>query len=205
MLEERARIARELHDSVSQTLYAISLGASRASGLLRQNQGTEVQGLIEDVLQLAGAAQAELRALLTEIRCDALTSKGLIAALTGLATDVRMRHAIDIRLSCAEEPNVALATKNALLLIAREALHNVVRHSAAGRVEIVLLECADNLALLISDDGRGFDPTRPRPGHYGLQAMRERATLVGGTLHVLSAVGSGTQLRVHIPMSEQHG
>src|SRR2546428_1971184 len=89
MLQERARIARELHDTVSQTLYAITLTASRALGLLKQNEGNEVQHLIDDVLRLATAGQSELRALLTNIRSDRLPPGGLTAGLANLVAAVR--------------------------------------------------------------------------------------------------------------------
>src|SRR5438874_1387809 len=92
MLQERTRIARELHDTVSQTLYAITLTASRALRVLKQSEGNEVQHFIDDVLQLATAGQSELRALLTNIRSDRLPSGGLTAALANLAADVRTRH-----------------------------------------------------------------------------------------------------------------
>ena len=198
-LQERARIARELHDSVSQTLYAITLTASRARRLLEQNQGDEAHHIIDDVLQLANAGQSELRALLTDIRSDRLTSGGLTVALAHLAADVRTRHGLDIRLSLADEPDVSARTKDALLLISREALHNVVRHASADRVDVVLEADARNSVLLITDDGRGFDPAAHRPGHFGLHSMRERAAAFGGTLELISADGVGTQIRVRIP------
>jgi signal transduction histidine kinase len=200
VLQERARIARELHDSVSQTLYAITLGACRARSLLEQSESTEVKRVIDDVLQLANAGQSELRALLIDIRSDQLTSAGLVAALEDLAADLRTRNGLSVRLSLAEEPDVAAATKDAMVMIVREALHNVVRHSAARCVAIVL-ECdAGQLILLIGDDGCGFDAATPRPGHFGLQSMRERATAVGGTLALISTVGLGTQLRLSLPV-----
>ena len=89
-------------------------------------------------------------------------------------------------------------------MIAREALLNVVKHSDAHRVDIVLEHRGGQLMLLIKDDGRGFDPSRPWPGHFGLQSMRERATAVGGILALYSAVGAGTQLRVSIPVPEDN-
>jgi signal transduction histidine kinase len=205
VLQERARIARELHDSVSQTLYAITIGASRARKLLRRNESREAQGIIEDVLRLAQAGQSELRALLTDIRSDQFTSGGLVAALERLVADVATRHPLEIRLTDAEagraaDPDVPAPTREALVLIAQEALRNVVRHSAARRVDIMLELQHGQLVLLINDDGHGFDLATQRPGHFGLQSMRERATAVGGFLALNSAVGLGTQLRVSVPL-----
>jgi signal transduction histidine kinase len=203
VLMERARIGRELHDSVSQTLYAIMLGASRARNLLEQNQGTAAQRLIDDVLELANAGQSELRALLTDIRSDGFTAGNLAEALETLAADARVRNGLDIRLSLADEVDMPSAAKEALVSIVREALHNVVRHAAASRVDIVLVGSGGQTLLLFNDDGRGFDPNTPRPGHFGLQSMRERAAAVGGTLALISTVGLGTQLRLSIPCASE--
>jgi signal transduction histidine kinase len=156
-------------------------------------------------LQLANTGQSELRALLTDIRANLLTSEGLVGALEHLAADARMRNSLaglDIRLSVSSEPEVPALIKDTLLLIAREALRNVVRHSDAHRVDIVLEHGGGQLTLLIKDDGLGFEPSRPRPGHFGLQSMRERAIAVGGVVAVYSAVGAGTQLRVSIPVPD---
>jgi signal transduction histidine kinase len=97
VLDERARIARELHDSVSQTLYAITLGATRARMLVERNDAADAQRIIDDVLQLATAGQSELRALLTDLRSDRLTSAGLTTALAKFAADARTRDGLDIR------------------------------------------------------------------------------------------------------------
>jgi signal transduction histidine kinase len=200
VLQERARIARELHDSVSQTLYAISLGATRALTLLQQGGRPEVQRLIDDVLRLSGTAQSEVRALLVDIRSEPLTSGALAAALAKLTRDVGARNGMHIRLSAAHAPDVSAATEHAVLMIVREALQNVVRHSAARHVEVALEHDAGRLVVLITDDGRGFDPALPRHGHFGLQSMCERATAVGGSLDLLSAAGLGTRVRVSIPI-----
>jgi signal transduction histidine kinase len=113
---------------------------------------------------------------------------------------VAARDHVDIRLSGADAPDVPAATEHAVLMIVREALQNVVRHSAARHVDVALEHVAERLIVLITDDGRGFDPSLPRHGHFGLQSMRERATAVGGRLELLSAVGRGTQVRVSIPI-----
>jgi signal transduction histidine kinase len=199
MLQERARIARDLHDSVSQTLYAITVTASRALRLLELDERNEVHQFIDDVLKLANAGQSELRALLSNIHSDPTTSQGLTVALASLAADMRIRSGLDIRLSCADEPDVPAAAKEALMIICREALHNVVKHASADHVDVVLEIDAAALVLLITDDGRGFDAAASRPGHFGLRSMRERAAIVGGTFDLLSADGVGTRIRVTVP------
>ena len=203
MLEERARISRDLHDSVLQTFYAITLTASRARKLLEHSEDHELRHMLDDVVDLASTGGSELRALVTNIRSERLRSEGLTAALANLAADVRTRHGLDIRLSLADEPELAATTKEALLLITREALHNVVRHSGADRLEMMLEVEADEVVLSITDNGRGFDPTPFRPRHFGLRSMRERAAAAGGTLEVVSAAASGTQVRVCIPTHKE--
>ncbi|MBV9172874.1 MAG: sensor histidine kinase [Chloroflexi bacterium] len=195
VLEERARIARDLHDTVSQTLYAIALGASRARRLADQS---DVQRVLDDLLRLTEAAQSEVRGLLTDMREGALVPRGLTAALTVLAADFRKRHQLDIRLSVANDPDLPAVTQDALIGIVREALHNVAKHAAATRVDIVIQLHKNRVLLMITDDGLGFDTATARPGHFGLQSMRERASAIGGTLAVLSERGVGTQIRIGI-------
>ena len=199
MLRERARITRELHESVSQTLYAITVTASRALRLLEQKESREIQHIVDDVLQLAKAGQSELRAILANIQPDPLPSGGLTAGLATLAGSVGTQTSLDIRLSLADEPDVPATIKEALILISREALHNVVKHADANRVEIGLEIDAGQMLLLIADDGRGFDPTLSRPGHFGMQSMRERAAIFGGTLELVSTQDVGTQICVRVP------
>jgi signal transduction histidine kinase len=184
-------------------LYAITLTASRARKLLDRDDANEAQGIIDDLLQLANAGQSELRALLANIRSDQLMCGGLAAGLEHLAADVRARSSLDIRLSLAAEPEVPAMLKETLVSISREALNNVVRHAGADRVDIVFAIRDTHIVLLITDDGRGFDNAASRPGHFGLQSMRERAAAVGGTLGVVSAEGTGTQIRVCIPRASR--
>jgi signal transduction histidine kinase len=196
VLEERARIARELHDTVSQTLYAIALGATRARTLLERSEGREAQRVVEDLVQLADLGQTELRGLLTEIRSDPLAPAVLTDALTVLATEFHARYALDIHLSLAADPNVPTATRDALVMIVREALHNIVKHAGASHVQIVLEQNVDGLVLTVTDNGRGFDTSTRKPGHFGLQSMRERGAAVGASIHVASEEGVGTRVRV---------
>jgi signal transduction histidine kinase len=199
-LQERARIARELHDGVSQTLYAIALAASRALTILERAPTNEVEPSLHDVLTLANAGQSELRALLTDLQVHLLAPDGLTAGLTNLAASTRRRQScLDIGLSLAEEPELPATTREELMLIAREALRNVERHSGASHVDIVLIADSNEIVLQITDHGRGFDSTMSRPGHFGLQSMRERAASCGGRLDISSTPGAGTQLCVRVP------
>jgi NarL family two-component system sensor histidine kinase LiaS len=203
VMTERARIARELHDTVLQTLYTITLTASRALRMLPTQDFDAAQSSFEEVLRLANGGQTELRALLTNVRSDSPDARALTNGLAALGADSRARSGIDVRLSLAEEPRVPVATKEALLLTAREALHNAIRHAGATHVDLALEVACGQLVLLISDHGRGFDPSVHRPGHFGLQSMRERVAAVGGALELMSANGVGAQVRVCVPVQRQ--
>jgi signal transduction histidine kinase len=199
-LEERQRLARELHDSVSQALYGIALGSRTASTLLaRRAHPDRVGEWLEYVLSLAEAGLTEMRALIFELRPESLETEGLIAALNQQAAALEARHEIPVRTTIlCEEPDVPLETKEALYRIAQEALHNTVKHARATKAELKL-ECdAWGVALEVSDDGVGFDPEGSYSGHLGLKSMRERAGRLGSTLWVESAPGEGTTIRVTI-------
>ena len=198
-LEERQRLARELHDSVSQALYGITLGSRTASTLLdREAPPERVAEWLEYVLSLAEAGMTEMRALIFELRPESLQSEGLIAALEQQAAALRARHEIPVHTTLGEEPDLPLETKEALYRIAQEALHNTVKHARASRADLKL-ECdARGITLQVSDDGAGFDPEESFSGHLGLKSMRERVARLGGTLRVESTPGEGTTIYVRI-------
>lgn len=197
-LEERQRLARELHDSVSQALYGVALGA-RTARALAEHTPEKLAEPLDYVLSLAEAGMTEMRSLIFELRPESLASEGLVAALDKQVAVLRARHQLAVTAELGGEPKLALAVKEALYRIGQEALHNVVKHAHARRVKIRLRQRDDAVELEISDDGTGFEPGEPRPGHLGLQSMRERAAGQGGSLEVNSALGGGTTLRVRLP------
>lgn len=197
VLEERQRLARELHDSVSQALYGIALGARTARTLLDRDPSQAAEPL-DYVLSLADAGLAEMRALIFELRPETLETEGLLAALTRQIEAVRARHGLDIRADWGEEPEFPYEVKETVYRIAQEALNNVVKHAQARRVELRITGGLDALVLEIGDDGVGFG-SEEAPGHLGLRSMRERAARMGGTLHVESVAGLGTRIRASIP------
>jgi PAS domain S-box-containing protein len=199
-LEERQRLARELHDSVSQALYGIALGSRTARTLLdRKAHPDRVAEWLEYVLSLAEAGLTEMRALIFELRPESLETEGLIAALNQQAAALEARHEIPIHATLGEEPDLPLETKEALYRIAQEALHNTVKHAHASRADLKLQGDAEGIALEVSDDGAGFDPSEDFSGHLGLKSMRERVARLGGTLRIESAPGEGTHIRARIP------
>jgi PAS domain S-box-containing protein len=197
-LEERQRLARELHDSVSQALYGIALGARTARTLLDRDPA-QVADPLDYVLSLADAGLAEMRALIFELRPESLQQEGLVAALEKQVAALRARHGIDVQAALCDEPAVPLELKEPIYRIAQEALNNTVKHARARRVTLRLECTAEEIVVEISDDGVGFDPGGEYPGHLGLRSMRERATALGGTLQIESARGLGSRLWARIP------
>lgn len=199
-LEERHRLARELHDSVSQALFAITLGTRTARTLLERDPGKAAEPL-DYALSLAEAALAEMRALIFELRPESLESEGLIVALEKLATAARARHHIDVRMTLVDEPTISLEAKQALYRIAQEALQNVVRHARATEVTVRLSQQdSEELSLDIRDNGIGFDPSLSFPGHLGLNSMRERVLRLGGVFTLESVPDEGTHIVASIPL-----
>jgi PAS domain S-box-containing protein len=198
-LEERQRLARELHDSVSQALYGITLGTKTARTLLEKNPD-RVADALDYVLSLAEAGQAEMRALIFELRPESLETEGLIAALEKQAAAIKARHEIEVDTVLCDEPEASLEAKEVVYRIAQEALHNIVKHARAASVQIKV-ECdSEWITLEVSDDGIGFDAQGDFPGHLGLRSMRERALRLGGTLEVDSTSGKGTRICAQIPI-----
>jgi PAS domain S-box-containing protein len=203
-LEERQRLARELHDSVSQVLYGIGLGARTAGALLdRAVIAPELRSSLSEpldyVLSLAEAGLAEMRALIFELRPDSLEREGLVAALSRQAAALRARHRLQVHTDLCEEPPLSFEAKEAFYRIAQEALHNVAKHAQASRVDIQLCRRQGEIVLELADDGVGFDPQAEYSGHMGLNSMRERAAQIGGTLEVESQAGQGSVVRLRIP------
>ncbi|MBZ0288579.1 MAG: GAF domain-containing sensor histidine kinase, partial [Anaerolineae bacterium] len=199
-LEERNRLARELHDSVSQAIFGIALGARTARTLLDRNPARLAEPL-DYVLSLAEAALTEMRSLIFELRPESLENDGLITALQKQAASLQARHNIRVETDLSEEPDLPLDLKETIYRIAREALHNTLKHAHATQVRLMVGTDDQRIALEITDDGQGFDPDAAYPGHLGLQSMRERAARVGGTLEITSTPQVGTRIFVQIPLT----
>jgi PAS domain S-box-containing protein len=197
-LEERQHLARELHDSVSQALYGIALGARTARTLLDRDV-TKVAQPLDYVLSLAEAGLAEMRALIFELRPESLELEGLVAALDKHAASLRARHGLTVTTDLGDEPELPLDAKEALYRIAQEAIHNTVKHAQAINVRLRLSATADEAVLEVADDGVGFDVNGSFPGHLGLRSMRERIEAQRGKIDMDSAPGAGTRIRVTLP------
>lgn len=203
-LQERQKLARELHDSVSQALYGIGLGAQTACKML-DIETTHKEDLLQPlkyVLALAEEGLAEMRALIFELRPDSLRDEGLVTALKKQAAAMEARYQIQFETSLDQEPGLSLEAKQTLFRITQEAMHNIVKHASASRVSLRLEAGLDIVSIDIKDNGSGFDPQGRYPGHLGLNTMRERAESLGGKLEIESAPGMGTRVCVQVPTSE---
>jgi signal transduction histidine kinase len=198
-IEERQRIARELHDSVSQALYAIALGARTARTLLDRDPAAAGEP-VDYLSSLAEAGLTEMRALIFELRPESLETEGLVAAISKQAAAVEARHGLRIECRLDGEPQLPLAGKETLYRITQEALHNTVKHARATAAGVTLESKDSRCTVTIYDDGAGFDPADHFPGHLGLQSMKERAEKSGGTLVIDSAPGRGTSVKVSVPL-----
>jgi PAS domain S-box-containing protein len=202
-LQERARLARELHDSVSQALFSMTLHA-RTAQLAMEKQDLPQDGplgrSVAQLRELSQGALAEMRALIFELRPDALAEEGLMAALRKQVAALTSRTGLQVAVEGPEQRlDVRPATEEHLYRLALEALNNTVRHADARTATITLTVAGERLELAVNDDGLGFDTDSEHPGHLGLRTMQERASAVGGTLEVHSQAGRGTTVRLVIP------
>jgi signal transduction histidine kinase/streptogramin lyase len=199
VVEERNRLARELHDAVTQTLFSTSLIAE-ALPALWENDQEEGRELLQELRQLSRGALAEMRTLLLELRPAALVEASLSDLLRQLGEAVTGRKGVPVAVTAEGEGVIPDEVHVALYRIAQEALNNVVKHAHANQVAVDL-RCSmgrsgEIVELCISDDGRGFDPSSVSPDRLGLSIIRERAQAVGATLKIDSKPGVGTKIVV---------
>lgn len=193
--EERSRLARDLHDSVTQTIYSASLIAEALPRVWERNP-EQVQGNVTTLLQLIRGALAEMRTLLFELRPAALEEASLGRLLHQLGDVLTGRTQTPVEVTVQGEMDVPAEVKIALYRIAQEAFNNITKHARATQVTATLQHLPDRLLLTIQDDGRGFDPDSIPAERMGLRIMRERAERIGAALTVESAPGRRTRIVV---------
>lgn len=202
-LEERARLARELHDSVTQSVFSLGLFA-RTAQTQHARGSDQLGGTLERVATLARDALAEMRALLFELRPAALEQEGLAGALEQLVAAMRVRSELTITYAAETDVRLPADSETAIFRIVQEALGNAAKHARATAASVTLAAGDGVLRVEVRDDGVGFDPGRPaadgRSGGMGLRSMRERAAATGLTLRVMSAPGAGTRVTVTAPL-----
>jgi signal transduction histidine kinase len=200
---ERQRIARDLHDSVSQSLFSTTLHVRTAQHALAREE-LDATGPVGEELseigQLTRGALAEMRALIFELQPGALAEEGLVAALTKQASALSAREGLMIEVDGPDEGlPLEREVEEQLYRLGQEALANVGKHALASSAAVCIAARDDIVWMEVSDNGRGFDPAAVGPEHFGLRSMRGRVADLGGRLEVRSTPGRGTVLRVEVP------
>ncbi len=202
VLEERQRLARELHDAVTQTLFSASLIAEVLPRLWERSPD-EGWRRLEELRQLIRGALAEMRTLLLELRPAALVETGLGDLLRQLAEAITGRARVPVTVKVKGQRPLPSDVQVALYRIAQEALNNVAKHAEASQATVSLRCQPERVELRVSDDGHGFNPENISPEHLGLGIMCERATAIGATLKIESQIGHGTQVVVVWPDAQR--
>jgi signal transduction histidine kinase len=208
VLEERSRLARDLHDAVSQKLFSLRARA-RAAAVLAGRDPARAAAEMEAVAQLGADAHAELRAVIDGLAPPELGEAGLAESLRRYAVLAGRAHGVAVRFCAADLAGPGLPVLDeeqeaALYRVAQEALHNALRHAGAHQITMSLSRSPRRVILEVADDGCGFAPGTPVapgiPGGLGLASMRGRAEAAGGTLSIRSAPGAGTTVRLAVPL-----
>ena len=197
VLEERSRLAGDLHDAVSQKLFSLRVRA-RAAAVLAGRDPARAAAEMEAVAQLGAEAHAELRAVIDGLAPPELGEAGLAESLRRYAVLAGRAHGVAVGFEAAVLPVLGERQEAALYRVAQEALHNALRHAGAGRIAIALSRSPRRVILEVTDDGAGFAAGAPEG--LGFASMRGRAAAVGGTLTIRSAPGAGTTVRLAVPL-----
>jgi PAS domain S-box-containing protein len=201
VIEERQRLARDLHDAVSQTLWSASLLTDTLPALWKVNPDEgwhtldELQGLIRGAL-------AEMRTLLLELRPETLIEKDLVELIRQLINSLVGRTGIDATLESTGKPSLPPKVHEAIYRITQESINNIMKHAEATELHIEIIGDADQFSISIQDNGHGYDPDHILPGHLGVGIMKERAAAVNARLSIESQIDVGTRVRVVWPDPE---
>ncbi|MGN1387321.1 MAG: histidine kinase [Bacillus sp. (in: firmicutes)] len=194
--QERNRLARELHDSVSQQLFAASMLMSAINESEHGEQQDRQLKLVEGIIQ---QSQLEMRALLLHLRPVPLKGKSLKEGMEELLVELMQK--VPMKVTWKIEPvELDKGVEDQLFRILQESLSNTLRHSQAASLEVYLMKREGMVIMIVSDDGIGFDVEQTKTGSYGLQNMHERALEVGGTFKIVSVKNKGTRLEVKVPI-----
>lgn len=204
VIEERNRLAREIHDTLAQGLSAVALHLESADVLLETGVEAErVQQAVQQALKMTRANLEEARRSVLDLRAAPLEGRPLTEALEELARDRSEPDGLEVHFTEAGGSRpLPVRIETGLYRIAQEALNNVVQHAQAEHAEVQLMSTPDEVRLVISDDGRGFDPETAPRGRFGLVGLSERARLLGATLRLETSPGEGTRVEVILPVDK---
>lgn len=199
VIEERKRLARDLHDTVSQQMFAIHMSASSLAKMVERGQTESVTPILEQLVSMSNLTQKQLRSMIAQLRPIELEGRRLSEALDKWFPDYCRQNGLqgnmDIRLGGAMSDGI----EHQLFLIIQEGMANVVKHASARHVALSLYDNGNQYVLQIQDDGKGFESDVERLHSYGLLTMRERAQKLGGNMEVWSKAAAGTRIKVSIP------
>jgi len=198
VLEERRRLARDLHDTVSQHLFAIHMSASSMPKLLELDRD-RADAVLAQLIDMSSLAQRQMRGLIAQLRPLELEGRSLEEALDKWFPDYCRQNGLQGVLDWRIDSELSDAKERQLFLIIQEAMANIVKHAAAGQASLRLSETERQYIMTLEDDGTGFRADQVKPGSYGLSTMKERAQKLGGDASILSKPGAGTRIRVTIP------
>jgi NarL family two-component system sensor histidine kinase LiaS len=196
--QERNRLARELHDSVSQQLFAASMMMSAINETQQDQEGRQAKQL-KMVEEMIHQSQLEMRALLLHLRPAALKGKTLQEGIEELLVELLQKVALEIDWKVENFP-LDKGVEDHLFRILQEAVSNTLRHAKSHNLEVLLIQRDEYAILRVADDGVGFNVEETKAGSYGLQNMYERAAEVGGSMKIISVKNKGTRLEVKVPI-----
>jgi PAS domain S-box-containing protein len=198
--QERHRLARDLHDSATQSLHSIGLAAQTAIRRLDPASQSQLREPLDYIRTLAGTTLAEVREQIYHLYPTRLGDMGLVKALARYGEVLSQRYNLSIEFSPDPEPELSPQQREELYYVAREAIWNAVKHADASRIEFSLRSDGDQIVLAVVDNGTGFEPALVGKGDtVGLRNMAERARLLGGTFELASKPGEGARITVRIP------
>ncbi|MEW9698127.1 HAMP domain-containing sensor histidine kinase [Paenibacillus sp. SI8] len=198
VMEERRRLARDLHDTVSQELFAIHMSASSLPKILERNPDA-ASGVMNQLIQMSHHAQKQMRGLISQLRPIELNEMSLQEALEKWFPEYCRTHELQGQLDVVISGTISEAIEHQFFLIIQEGLANVVKHASATGVKLAIQEREHQYVLQLQDNGQGFERSDIPSASHGLSTMRERAQKLGGEVEIDSKLGSGTRVRVRIP------
>jgi signal transduction histidine kinase len=204
ILQERSRLARDLHDSVTQSLYSATLFAEGSRRLIDQGDLGQARGKLSDLSQITQQALKEMRLMVYELRSPALRSEGLARAIQLRLESVELRAGVNATLDASLSGEIPEWIEEALYRIALEALNNSLKHAFAQNIGIVIRNRDGGIWMQVRDDGNGFNPAlQDHPGGMGMNTMRDRAERLKGSLEIHTSPGEGTEVEVKIPFPQK--
>jgi two-component system, NarL family, nitrate/nitrite sensor histidine kinase NarX len=205
IIEERTRIARDIHDGLAQTVSLLHLKLRQAQAIIPSDQMTPIGNALEEMAGISSTAYDEIRQSIYGLRTMVSASLGFVPTLTELLHEFSMQNQMLVKLEAdgAETLRLSPASEPQVVRIVQEALNNVRKHAQVDRARVRVERKEGWLHVSVQDDGLGFDPATVASGnglHFGLQGMRERAETLGGTLVIDTAPGRGTRVTVTVPL-----